>query len=314
MALLSICIPTFNRAAILRKALAAYVDCPDFDSDVEIVISDNASTDETKQVAMEFKSRYPNIKYFRNEENVKDSNFCLVLDRASGEYLKLMNDNFIIDRAGLGYIKSSIRKSLDSREALFFTNGYVFNHRQEETVNCHSFDDFIKHTSFFVTAIGMFGAWREDWALVQDRLKYTKLLLNQDDWAYQIVENKRKCRICTIRYGTGINVGVRSGYNWFKVHIDNYYSILQPYIDKGLVSKKTLALEHKTFLRGLKIHILAYYCPKVLPDFFFDRSGMYSSLYKHFKCDLYFYFLFLSLPIWGTLVVARKLLKNKNLV
>ena len=42
--LLSICIPTFNRASYLKQALDAYVNNTSLNEDVEIVISDNAST------------------------------------------------------------------------------------------------------------------------------------------------------------------------------------------------------------------------------------------------------------------------------
>ena len=50
--LLSICIPTFNRGNILNDVLNNYVNNPQFDNEVEIVISDNASTDITAEICM----------------------------------------------------------------------------------------------------------------------------------------------------------------------------------------------------------------------------------------------------------------------
>lgn len=47
--LLSICIPTYNRAEYLAKSLDTLVCLPEFNSsEVEVVISDNASTDNTQ--------------------------------------------------------------------------------------------------------------------------------------------------------------------------------------------------------------------------------------------------------------------------
>ena len=62
--LLSICIPTYNRAEILRRTLAKITSDKDFDEDIEIVISDNASTDNTQKVCQEFCASYKNIHYF----------------------------------------------------------------------------------------------------------------------------------------------------------------------------------------------------------------------------------------------------------
>ena len=52
--ILSICIPTYNRAESLRTSLQQYVSCKGFDESIEIVISDNASTDDTRKVALEY--------------------------------------------------------------------------------------------------------------------------------------------------------------------------------------------------------------------------------------------------------------------
>ena len=52
--LLSICIPTYNRAELLRDNLEHIVSDPDFDDEVEIVISDHCSTDETRTVGEEY--------------------------------------------------------------------------------------------------------------------------------------------------------------------------------------------------------------------------------------------------------------------
>ena len=59
--LLSICIPTYNRAEYLVGALENIISDPAFDERVEIVISDNASTDDTENVVGYFIKLYSNI-------------------------------------------------------------------------------------------------------------------------------------------------------------------------------------------------------------------------------------------------------------
>jgi abequosyltransferase len=92
---LSIAIPTYNGSRYIREALDSIISqLGDIDEEVEIVISDNASTDETPEIIREYQNQYPFIKYFRNEENIgADRNFDLAVKRSTGEYVWLFSDD-----------------------------------------------------------------------------------------------------------------------------------------------------------------------------------------------------------------------------
>ncbi|MCK4446336.1 MAG: glycosyltransferase [Candidatus Marinimicrobia bacterium] len=67
--LLSICIPTYNRASYLRSVLNSIVhQASRFLEKVEIIVSDNASEDNTKEVVEEYQGYFP-IIYHRNDKN-----------------------------------------------------------------------------------------------------------------------------------------------------------------------------------------------------------------------------------------------------
>jgi len=84
--LLSLCIPTYNRASLLEPMLQSLCrQCAAFGERVEIVVSDNASTDATPAVVATASAIHP-IRYFRNDENVGSRNFVLAVEQASGEY------------------------------------------------------------------------------------------------------------------------------------------------------------------------------------------------------------------------------------
>jgi len=61
---LSICIPTYNRAAFLGEALDSVIR--QATDEVEIVVSDNASTDNTEALVREYQARFPRIRYHKN--------------------------------------------------------------------------------------------------------------------------------------------------------------------------------------------------------------------------------------------------------
>src|SRR3989338_7717414 len=71
--LLSICIPTYNRAHYLKECLDSIVaqfNDSEVRDNVEVVVSDNASLDKTRELAEEYCRKFNNIKYFRNNENI----------------------------------------------------------------------------------------------------------------------------------------------------------------------------------------------------------------------------------------------------
>lgn len=87
---LSVCIPTCNRAPLLREAIESVLTqtFPDF----ELVISDNASGDNTRDIVRSF--RDPRIRYVRHKANIGSAgnfNHCLAL--AKGTYVTIFHDD-----------------------------------------------------------------------------------------------------------------------------------------------------------------------------------------------------------------------------
>lgn len=90
--LFSLCIPTCNRASFLDETLRSIAaNCRDIPC--EIVISDNASNDNTSEIVARFQKKY-NVRYLRNETNIGPAkNLCQAIDAASGKYVWLLGDD-----------------------------------------------------------------------------------------------------------------------------------------------------------------------------------------------------------------------------
>jgi abequosyltransferase len=87
--ILSICIPTYNRARYLEEAIRSITSqlTDNLLSKVEICISDNASTDETDEMLASYKEIYGNIVSYKWDENMgADRNYLKVIEIASGKY------------------------------------------------------------------------------------------------------------------------------------------------------------------------------------------------------------------------------------
>lgn len=95
--ILSICIPTYNRADCLEQILENMMPVC-IDNNIHIYISDNASTDNTEEVGMQFELKYDVVHYYRHAENIgPDDNFEYVLKMSDTQYRWLMSDTCYVD-------------------------------------------------------------------------------------------------------------------------------------------------------------------------------------------------------------------------
>lgn len=86
----SVCIPTFNRRGYLTEAVESVL-AQSF-GDFELVISDNASTDDTAEAVMAFGD--PRIRYFRNDRNIgAPANWLNAVANAVGRYCVIIGDD-----------------------------------------------------------------------------------------------------------------------------------------------------------------------------------------------------------------------------
>jgi glycosyltransferase involved in cell wall biosynthesis len=83
----SIGLPVYNGERFLPRALDSLLG-QDFEA-IEVVVSDNASTDGTREVCCEYASRDHRVRYQRNDANIGlFPNFNRAFDLACGEYFK----------------------------------------------------------------------------------------------------------------------------------------------------------------------------------------------------------------------------------
>ena len=92
--LLTYAIITYNRSECLAKSLACALEQVGNDDLVEVLVSDNASTDATRDVVRRLQKRYRNLRYYCNETNVgTEKNFHCALRESTGEYVTVTGDD-----------------------------------------------------------------------------------------------------------------------------------------------------------------------------------------------------------------------------
>ena len=122
--LLTLAIPTYNRSACLAQLLGLLSDQLKNEYRVELIVSDNASSDETASVVRQHVGGGLRIRYIRNSENVgADANFLQCFEQARGKYVWLFSDDDLIIPGGLAKI---LRYCEDSTYDLIWVTGSSF--------------------------------------------------------------------------------------------------------------------------------------------------------------------------------------------
>ena len=99
--LVSIGIPTYNRAHSLSRALESAL-AQDY-GNLEIVISDNASTDDTQAICEQFAQQNARVRYVRQPVNRGAvANFNAALQQARGEFFMWLSDDDWLDTDFVG--------------------------------------------------------------------------------------------------------------------------------------------------------------------------------------------------------------------
>lgn len=105
---LSICIGTYNRAAFIGETLESIIS--QATSDLEIVVSDNASTDNTEEIVAKYGCRFGGLRYIRQPTNIGlDRNFDHAVDQARGEYCWLFTDDDVVKPHAIARILEALR-------------------------------------------------------------------------------------------------------------------------------------------------------------------------------------------------------------
>ncbi len=100
--IISLCIPTYNRSRLLKEALDAIVfqiEDGKFWDVVELVICDNASTDDTQAVLSAFLNEHPDLIFTTHLQDSNlgpDGNIYTALRKAKGRWAWVLSDDDIL--------------------------------------------------------------------------------------------------------------------------------------------------------------------------------------------------------------------------
>lgn len=184
---LSITIPTYNRSARLRQCLLmleqriAELSAPA--PLVEVLVVDNASTDDTTAVVEAARGSFTCLSYVRNDTNLGiDGNIHRCSQLAHGTWVQLLSDDDILLPDTLRHVVENL--TAHPQANFFFLNVITFVDELpppadwkprivlDQNLVCHNANDIVTVCGIWLTFLSSFVFRRESWSASPRLLEY----------------------------------------------------------------------------------------------------------------------------------------------
>ena len=174
-------IPSYNAAADMDRCISSILEGSGYAPDVEVIIVDDGSTDETPHKADEWAARYPGIVRAVHQENGGHGIAVLSgLREASGTYYKVVDSDDWLDAEALSTMLSILRglEERGCRVDLFISN-YVYEKVHEGKRTAISYRTALPRKKVF--GWDQIGRFRPDQNLLMHSLCYRTDVLRAAD-------------------------------------------------------------------------------------------------------------------------------------
>ena len=234
--LLTIIVPTYNRArrlSLLLNHLAQQLK--GLDGLVQVIIGDNASTDETPEVIQAFMLKYPSTQVLRHCANLgADENFCRCLDQVSTRFFWIIGDDDLPKHGVVAAVLSFLEK--EGADLLYLNSEWgtdICNEKQSEhiknfPVRTKSREAFAQEVNVWVTFISGLVVNRERLFELNPSLdirRFSGTCLVQLGWVLPLLMTGSAFKICRQRCVLATS-GNSGGYGLFEVFGCKFPNIL----------------------------------------------------------------------------------------
>ncbi len=282
--LLTIAIPTYNRAKALNqclKCISGQIDKND--SRVEILVSDNCSPDGTRDVVANYIKLGYNIRYIVNTINMGIGfNVAQCYKEATGQFAVAFGDDDILLNGSVDLILKAIRENRDC--GVIHLNAHDHKHAEGSIAVFKNPLEFINEIHYDITFISANIINRSliNW---DDLLKYKDSFLNHCNLIFEAILHAPKNIF--IRQKTIVGAGIENseGYDFYQVFGKNF----------NIIMKDVEARNHITGIRqSINNQLLINFFPAVIiihkrGGRKFDKRRVHDLLFPVYKGYLYYW-------------------------
>lgn len=225
---LTLCIPTYNRGYCVKEQIERLLSCPKDTLDkIEIIISDNCSTDDTQTIVETAIKHGFNCRYIQNCINIgMDGNFINCVTNAQGRYVWVLGDDDIIVIDAL----VKIVELLDVPQEYGLFHIYQKHDLCSKVTYVSDTKQMMRHVSYFITYISTNIVNTKYISRVElEKYKGTWFVL-VPLYLTALKEEQANIIFNQITFDAGKDYEHNGGYNFFNVFVINYLKIINEYI------------------------------------------------------------------------------------
>lgn len=284
----------------MKEQIERLKSCPkEILAKMEIIVSDNCSTDDTQEIVENAIADGFLCRYIRNETNLgMDGNFVSCFRKAQGRYVWLLGDDDTI------IIDSLVRivELLDVPEEYGLLHLYQKKDLQQDVIYVYDKDEMAKWVSYYVTFISA-NVVNTKYVLSIDFEKYMGTWFTLVPlYLTALIKEPKNIVLGIQTFEAAKDYSRNGGYNFFEVFVRNYLTIMAEYIkDVDLLSwlKKDIWPFVWGYTKMLRIK-------KDVGNF--KTENGWKILFKYYGTEWYFYKSFLVYPFQ---VAKRKIKKHR---
>tara|TARA_B110000438_G_scaffold296037_1_gene340081 strand:- start:658 stop:1686 length:1029 start_codon:yes stop_codon:yes gene_type:complete len=260
--LLTIAIPTYSRASYLKETLdqlrleilSHHLD------DIEIIVSDNASPDNTQQVVSDGSRPEFEIRYLKNLNNIgPDANIAQCFNEAKGHYVLILGDDDLFYDGSLKWLMTVIRQQ-EYGVVCMRPYGFDTDFRLEQPGRFGRdivFDDVGQFLSTIGPLVTLISACviNKNCLPKVDAYEFCGRNLVQVHLVIEATLNLKKS-LYSSHYHIACKRNNSGGYDYVQVFVEHLGAILDAYRVRGLSSQSILAFDKRMLLGHLPLYLL----------------------------------------------------------
>lgn len=284
--LLSICIPTYNRASFLHTSLCRLQQGITAEMNIEVLISDNCSPDETPDVVNVAMDNGLECTYIRNDSNIgPDGNFLQCFHKAKGKYIWLCGDDDYLIPENLKQLYDTLKSGeyglveLCQNKSQYGLQPKVFSDSGDFLSQIHVYVTFMSSNIFRKDAVSIIdGEKYKGSNLIHVPYFLTSATMGLPNVMYypQILE-------------TGADSNNNGGYNLFQVFCENLLTIIHEKVEDGkLTERQFKCIKKSIFCKWMISYYAQFFFRHDYGNFMMENAK--AILHKWYGAEVYYYY------------------------
>ena len=295
--LLSLCIPIYNRLEYLKRMLERFLeDKILFAETIDLLISDNCSTDDLESCVNEFKSKGLKITYNRNQKNLgPDGNFLYCFNHAKGKYCWLLGSDDIPVK---GFLNSLVTVLQGKEYGLVH-----LNHHSDGLSQLFEYSDnqkMVENIAHWITFMSSNIINTKNIAFINSNQYMDTYLIQVPYYLYSCLNSPVNAIYKYSCFEKDDDSANNGSYNLFQVFVQNLFDVYERFYQQKMLSRKVI----ENIKRNEYEHFLFPFIKDLLvlkKKSNFGKKHAWHILFRCYGLKWYFY----SYPIMYVVKKAR---------